>query len=171
MDSILKMEIDMTDVILSKNISVFDIAKWFINRTDRAAGDDITQLKLQKLLYYAQAWWLANKNETLFEDDMQAWTHGPVVPSIWQEYKEYGWSSLPPVDGFQFEDAEIEQYLELLYSKYGCHTAKELEELTHKEEPWKITRGNLPLEAKCSKFIDKSIIRDYYSGRISSSKK
>jgi len=73
-----------------------DAARWFINRADRLAGDDMTHLKLQKLIYFAQAWHLANTGEPLFREDMQAWTHGPVVPSVWHAYKQYQWEPIPP---------------------------------------------------------------------------
>jgi len=52
-------------------------------------GDNLTNLKLQKLLYYSQAWYLALNDETLFSDDIEAWVHGPVVSSVYQEYKKY----------------------------------------------------------------------------------
>jgi len=142
------------------------IAKWFINRADREAGDAITHLKLQKLIYYAQAWYLANYNRPLFEEDMQAWTHGPVVPSVWREYRDMGWEGLPPVNNFNMADKELNEFLEMVYSEYGAYSAKKLEHLTHEEEPWQKTRDGLPLEAKCTKPIDKVLIRDYYASRI-----
>ena len=63
--------------------SPLDIAKWFINATDRDSGDAITHLKVQKLVYYAQGWAMAYLGSPLFEEDIQAWAHGPVVPSVW----------------------------------------------------------------------------------------
>ena len=113
-----------------KKLSPSQIAKWFINHVDREAGDDITHLKLQKLLYYSQAWHLANYNESLFEEDMQAWTHGPVVPSVWQEYKDYEWQSLPPHNE-EIQIEGIEDYLNTVYESYGKFTAKKLEKMTH----------------------------------------
>ena len=58
------------------------LAKWFISRVERDSGDDITHLKLQKLLYYAQAWHLAHTNAPLFNKEIKAWTHGPVVTTV-----------------------------------------------------------------------------------------
>ena len=48
-------------------------------------------LKLQKLVYYAQAWHLALRDVPLFEEDFEAWVHGPVIPALYQEYKKFGW--------------------------------------------------------------------------------
>ena len=149
-----------------KKHSPLDFAHWFLNCVDRESGDDITHLKLQKLLYYAQAWHLANQNRELFAEDMEAWTHGPVVPSVWQAYKDCGWSSLPPVNREIDLSKSEENLLELVYKEYGKFSAKELERLTHSEHPWKKTRGDLPIEAKCSNPIDKKMMRDYYAARI-----
>lgn len=142
-----------------------DLAKWFINRVDRDAGDDITHLKLQKLLYYAQAWHLANYDKPLFDEDMQAWAHGPVVPSVWHSYKDRGWHQLdpemPPVLA-----SGIKDYLEIVFDRYGGFTAKKLEEITHAEAPWKEARGQLPPEAKCDAIISKKTMREYYKARL-----
>jgi uncharacterized phage-associated protein len=143
-----------------------DIARWFINRADRAAGDDMTHLKLQKLIYFAQAWHLANLNRPLFQEEMEAWTHGPVVPSVWHKYKEYQWESIPPTDEDVAIDDNVAGYLEKIYRKYGEYSGKALERLTHDHQPWKQTRGDLPLEAKCTAPIDKTLIRNFYAERI-----
>lgn len=142
-----------------------DIAKWFINRTDRAAGDDMTHLKLQKLIYFAQAWHLANLGKPLFEEDMEAWAHGPVVPSVWHEYKGYQWESIPSGDDADV-DNNVAAYLEKIYRKYGEYSGKALERLTHSHEPWLKTRGDLQPEAKCTDPIDKKLMRDFYAERI-----
>lgn len=155
-------------VMKSRGYSPSEIGKWFITQVDRDSGDEITHLKLQKLIYYAQAWWIANKGEALFDEDMQAWTHGPVVPSIWQEYKNFGWEALPPVENYEFKvPDEIKAFLANVYKTYGKFSAKYLEDLTHREDPWKITRGSLPLEAKCEVPINKDLMKDYYGKRIS----
>ncbi len=150
----------------SEKIMPLKIAKWFINHVDRSAGDDITHLKLQKLLYYAQAWHLGNYGKPLFAEDMQAWTHGPVVPSVWQHYRDFGWQSLSPENTKISLNAKLEKFLEAIYDTYGKYTAKNLEVMTHKELPWKKTRGDLPLEAKCTTPISKKLMCEYYGNRI-----
>lgn len=66
-------------------ITCFDIAKHFI-RFANEEGSFISNLKLQKLVYYAQAWHLAIHGTPLFEEDFEAWVHGPVIPSLYQKY-------------------------------------------------------------------------------------
>jgi len=143
------------------------LAKWFINRVDREAGDTITHLKLQKLLYYAQAWHLANTGEPLFDEEIQAWTHGPVVPSVWRAYREKRWEPLELVDRLPDLNKYTQNYLDRVFQVYGGFTAKRLELMTHNEDPWKEARGDLPLEASCQNVISHDTMRRYYRKRIS----
>jgi len=142
------------------------LARWFINRVDRDAGAAITHLKVHKLLYYAQAWAMANFNKPIFDEDMQAWTHGPVVPSVWQKYKDSGWQTIPPESPVHLGDEKLESYLEIVFERYGKYSAKELERMTHNDDPWRQTRGDLPLEARCTTPIDKKLIRNFYAKKI-----
>src|SRR5580693_2299753 len=65
------------------------IAKWFIAWAE-AEDEELSNLKLQKLLYYAQGHYLAESGRSLFTDQLQAWSHGPVVPQVYYEYKDNG---------------------------------------------------------------------------------
>lgn len=141
------------------------IAGWFVNATDRDSGEVMTHLKVQKLIYYAQAWRLANFDSPLFEEDMQAWTHGPVTPSVYEKYKGRGFEALPPERAVVLPD-EIVPFLKAIQEKYGQFTAKRLEQMTHDEAPWQVTRDGLALEARCMKPIDKLLIRNFYAARI-----
>ena len=83
--------------MLKKNerVSARIIAGWFVNAADRDSGEAPTHLKIQKLVYYTQAWYLANFDTPLFDEDMQAWTHGPVAPSVYEKYRGAGFDVLP----------------------------------------------------------------------------
>lgn len=141
------------------------VANWFINFVDRDAGDTITHLKLQKLIYYAEAWFLAHFDRSLIEEDLQAWTHGPVSPSVYAHYKNCGWDALAQEKPKKLPD-EVGGFLASVYKEYGQFTAKKLESMTHAEAPWKLTRGNLPLEARCEDPIDKLVMRNFYAARL-----
>ncbi|HEU0080276.1 MAG TPA: type II toxin-antitoxin system antitoxin SocA domain-containing protein, partial [Longimicrobiaceae bacterium] len=67
--------------------SALDVAAWFLNEVDRKSGDSITNLKLQKLVYYAQAWAVTLLGRPLFEEKVEAWAHGPVGDVVYQAYK------------------------------------------------------------------------------------
>ena len=76
--------------------SALDVANYFLCRIDREAGDTISLLKLQKLVYYAQAWSLVMKDQPLFYQDIEAWSSGPVVRDVWNQYEDYQQVILKP---------------------------------------------------------------------------
>jgi uncharacterized phage-associated protein len=120
-------------------LSSHDIAKYFLAQTNEDAGDLISNLKLQKLLYYAQGFNLALYDEPLFPESIEAWTHGPVVPEVYHEYKDFGSSAIPMPSDVDFSKYD-EQTIDLLnevYSVYGQFSAWKLRSMTHDEEPWK----------------------------------
>jgi uncharacterized phage-associated protein len=138
------------------------IADWFLGAFDRSAGDVITPLKLQKLVYYAQAWSLALRGRPLFDEDFQAWMHGPVLCSLRKRFVGRGWEALGRPEEMPALDEETESLLRDVLSTYGEHSARALEALTHNEEPWIRARGSLPPEARCREIIPKDHMRSYY---------
>ena len=124
----------------STMISANDVAKYFIALVSEEEGELISNLKLQKLLYYAQGFSLAMLNKALFPERIEAWIHGPVVPAVYYEYKRYGRSGLPykEVDFSQF-DEDVRELLDEVYDVYGQYSASVLRNLTHEEPPWRNT--------------------------------
>ncbi len=106
-------------------------------------GDPITNLKLQKLLYYAQGWFLALYDRPLFADPIRAWVRGPVVYEVWKNYSDFRWNPItarvrkPSIS--EVAQAHLNEILEV----YGDYSAYTLERMTHQEEPWLRARGNL----------------------------
>ena len=131
---------------------VTDVANWFISRAnaDEEFGDNITNLKLQKLVYYAQGFNLAWYGEPLFNERIEAWTHGPVVPPLYDQYHRCGANPIPTPEGFDpsIFDERTASLLEEVYDVYGQYSAWGLRNLTHEEPPWKDTpRGEaIPLD-------------------------
>jgi uncharacterized phage-associated protein len=121
-----------------------DIAAWFLRRIDRGAGDSMTHLKLQKLVYYAQSWSLALLDRPLFDEDVQAWRHGPVARSVYDRYNRYGWNAIPTPTWEPEIDAVTQSLLEDIHRIYGGRLASELEKLSHDEQPWKTAGGISP---------------------------
>jgi uncharacterized phage-associated protein len=135
------------------------IADWFLarNRMDIAEldGEAISNMKLQKLLYYAQGAYLAIVGKPLFSDPIVAWKHGPVIETLYHKYKEFGSNgiylnecALPDLD------EETENILEQVYQIFGQYSAWKLREMTHNEAPWNTT------EQGCE--IDAAKIKDYF---------
>lgn len=150
-------------MVTSYNLTPNQIASWFICSIDREAGDAITHLKLQKLLYYAQAWSMVFDGKSLFVEDFEAWAHGPVLRSIYDLYKDYGYDSIPPKiqDDIAIpEDAEAT--LKEVYRVYGEKSAKALENLTHSEAPWIEARKGYEPQERCSVVITKESMLECY---------
>lgn len=120
-------------------LTCFDVADYFLSRCDEESGDTISNLKLQKLVYYAQGFSLALLGEPLFENKIEAWMHGPVVPDLYQKYKSFGNSALPPPDSFDAEKLSEGQLglLEEVWDVFGQFSAWKLRNMTHEESPWK----------------------------------
>lgn len=148
-------------------MNIFDAAKYFLSKVDEEDGVLITHLKLQKILYYAQAWHLAIFNTRLFEEaEFQAWAHGPVSPEIFQEYRGYGYHPIPYPEDFKRSDysKDDRSFLNQIWSLYGKYDAKYLEKLTHNEDPWTEARGDLPEGARCEEVIQDEAMIAYYGG-------
>ncbi|MFH1030225.1 MAG: type II toxin-antitoxin system antitoxin SocA domain-containing protein [bacterium] len=152
-----------------KNITAYDVADFFLAKAN-SVGEPITNLKLQKLTYYAQAWFLANKHKPLFEEDFEAWVHGPVQPDLYQKYKERG--STPIITNLELKevagrfDEKTFGFLNEVAEVYMPYGAFQLELMTHKEKPWIDARGNFEPDEKCNKIISKSSIENFYAEKI-----
>lgn len=142
-----------------------NVARWFVNRADRSSGDVITQLKVQKLVYYTEAWHLAYFDRPILSDEFQAWAHGPVVRSLYLKYKNFSWDGLPVEKG-ALPSQITQELLEAVYESYGQFSAKKLEAMTHSERPWLEARNGLPPEAKSDTVISKLTMRNFYASRI-----
>lgn len=143
-----------------------EIAKYFVSLVDEEAGDSISNLKLQKLLYYAQGFGLAISGEPLFPEKIKAWLHGPVVPQVYHEYKECGASPIPvqSVDLGRYPD-EARELLDEVYAVYGQFSASKLRDMTHQEAPWKNTpQGEEISLAVMREFFQTLIIEDEPTG-------
>jgi len=122
-------------------LTCYDIADYFLSLANDDSGDLISNLKLQKLVYYAQGLHLACYDNPLFDEAIEAWAHGPVVPELYHKYREHGADSIPilcPTDiDFNKFDDETKEFLNEVYKTFGQYSAWKLRELTHEEPPWK----------------------------------
>lgn len=119
------------------------IAEWFVAWADETDDAEITQLKLQKLLYYAKGLHMRNSDGLpLFPERMEAWAHGPVVVDVYYDVKHYGKLPIDPdefiSDDFDWDDyRDVEWDLIEVWDKYGPYSAWALRNKTHTESPWK----------------------------------
>jgi uncharacterized phage-associated protein len=146
-------------------------------------GDLLTNKKLQKLLYYIEAWGLVYTG-SIVEDDFEAWVHGPVSVEVYQAYKKFGYS--PIVNEYEAKESASTQLNKLLgqsillpeqkdlifavLNKYGSLSSFELESLSHSERPWQEARKGLSPFDTSSTIIDKQIMKEYYSSILNEQK-
>lgn len=144
-------------------ITAIDIAQYVI-KTFHERGDLITNLKLQKLLYYVEGWYLGLNNQRIFEEDFEAWVHGPVLPSVYQKYKKYKWNPISEDINPTNEIYEsMQKHVDKILDVYGMDTAWELERRTHLEDPWKFARGNIPSDEESETIITKASMQSFFS--------
>lgn len=133
-----------------------DIARYFIRRAyEDELEADMTNMKVQKLLYYAQSLHLALYDEPLFDNEIQAWRYGPVCPPAYSFYSEFEAKQLPipEIDDATLVPQETLKLLEEVWEYFGEHHAYYLSGMTHLEFPWKKARKNLPPEASSTEPI------------------
>lgn len=125
--------------------------------------DPITNLRLQKLLYYVQGWHLAIYNgKPAFEEPLQAWVHGPVQPAIYAKYKKYRWAPISEEIGSLHINAKLRKHIEEVLAVYGIEPTYSLERMTHSEPPWKAARGKLPADASSTTEITKASMERFF---------
>lgn len=145
-----------------------EVANWFVAKFAES-GDLVTHLKVQKLLYYAEAWTQTLIGKELFPEQIQAWAHGPVVPEVFHAFKQYGWKPLPVPEDEKVPvlSAEAEEVLVQVFDTYADLPAKTLEDMTHKDAPWIKARGELSAEERCEVVMPKSEILYFFKAKYS----
>ena len=138
-----------------------DVAQCFLYLDGTHEGDGISNLKLQKLIYYAQGFYSAIFDKPLFSEEIAAWTHGPVVPELYHQYKLYASNQIPPIDNFDISTLTKEEFelIEEVYDVFGQYSAWKLRNMTHEESPW------LEYEASAG-VIPQKVITEYFKTRI-----
>ncbi|QXM05798.1 type II TA system antitoxin MqsA family protein [Crassaminicella indica] len=126
---------------------------------------EITPLALQKLLYFSQSFFKAFTGEFLFDNDCEAWIHGPVYKNIYFKYKDHGYNPIDEdVDIFtHFDLTETEKtVIDAVILNFGCYSGKILENMTHAERPWRETRNGLEDHEPSDRIIEKHLIESYF---------
>lgn len=147
---------------MSRTVDAIDVSNYVIQYL-KNHGQKINHLKLQKLLYYIEAWNMVFLNEPIFADRIEAWQHGPVIRSVWDHFKQYSilYDELPLCKtctcGMSDEQRDI---VNDVLDEYGDKTGYYLENLTHSEEPWQKARKTF------NQIIDKQFMKQYYGARL-----
>ena len=127
--------------------------------------DDMTNLTLQKSLYYIQGFYNAFHNAFIFEDDCEAWIYGPVYKEIYRQYSNYGFDSIDSENDFDDScfSADEKILIDSIIKYFCCYSGNTLIDITHRETPWLKTRGDLPSNVQSNRIITKDLIKDYFT--------
>ena len=141
--------------------SVFDVAAYIL----RQQGS-MTAMKLQKLVYYSQAWSLVWDERPLFDEPIQAWANGPVVPELYKAHRgDFMISDLSRGNPNALDGAGRDT-INVVLDFYSGKSPQWLSDLTHMEEPWRLAYGDTPPGERCHNEITLASMAEYYE-RIS----
>ncbi len=144
--------------------SVFDVAKYILLKSS-----PMTTWKLQKLVYYCQAWSLVWDDEPLFNEEIQAWANGPVCSELYDTHK--GLYSINAEHLIKGDPGRLTQdnmdTIDAVLESYGNYNGQQLSNATHNESPWQIARGDLPLGERGNNVISLESMLEYYSALFS----
>ena len=141
--------------------SVLNVAQYVLNKVG-----DMTTLKLQKLVYYCQAWSLAWDGKPLFDEEFEAWANGPVCPELFKKHKGKFVIEKNFLDEYKYDKftGEEKETMNVVLKDLGGKSPQWLRDLNHLERPWKEARKGYAPGEICNNIIDKEIMQDYYGG-------
>lgn len=154
-------------IMQTKVLDSILLAKYIINKLiDK--GLSISHLKLQKLIYFINAWHLAYFDRPLIKDDFQAWVHGPVSKKVWNHFKREAvlndkLTQQEYTDCFECGmTADQRDLIDDVIEEYSGDSAYRLEKITHAEPMWITARGDLPYYEHCYEKMDMEAIKKHY---------
>lgn len=148
-------------------MKALDVARYLITLNDKECKEektDLSKLKVQKLLYYTQGYYSALYDKPLFEEEIQAWKHGPVVKEVYQKFNSKESNFIPTETNKMGEkeiaklDVKQKELIENVFALMGQYSAWKLREKTHEESPWKDNYE----EGEENKVIPKDEIKKYF---------
>lgn len=138
--------------------NVFDVAQYILKKQG-----PMTAMKLQKLVYYSQAWSIVWDEKPIFNEKIEAWALGPVVRELYELHKgAFDLSSIKTGNPNSLTAAQKET-IDAVLLAYGDKTAQWLSDLAHYEKPWNEARQGISDGASCSNEITLASIHEYYS--------
>lgn len=166
---------------MDREYDVLDIARYIINKCNEK-GIIISNLKLQKLLYFVQGYTFAFDGHRCFSDKIEAWSYGPVCPRVYHEFKKYGSDAIPPINYYEvvefdgdsiqwvekkFSSLDIDQdtrdTIDVIIEKFGHISAIKLVYITHSQAPWIETYNN---PNKHDDTIDENLIKNFFTHQV-----
>ncbi|MCY4657970.1 MAG: DUF4065 domain-containing protein [Gammaproteobacteria bacterium] len=154
--------------------TAIEAANWFIQK-GMDEDDPCDQMKVHKLVYFSHAWHLGNDMGPLFEEDVEAWQYGPVVPSLYRKIRKHGLQPIRElIQEFDWLEEKVkypmpvleyDEFFEIIWGIYRSWTGIQLSNATHREgEPWEIMNRRGYLKDKT--IIRNSLIQQVYAQKV-----
>lgn len=156
--------------VFTKNITANIIADLIVGFCSEH-GDLVTNLRLQKLLFFAQAWHLALRDKPLFPERFQAWVRGPVQPNVYARFHHFGSSPIEGTSSAWNVPKGVERHIADVMEAYGSFSSYELELIACDDEPWREARRGIPSDEPSANVIDEATMKRFYQARHAESKK
>jgi uncharacterized phage-associated protein len=139
-------------------VSAHDVAAYILSRQA-----PLSAMKLQKLVYYAQAWSTVWDDQPLFPERIEAWANGPVVRELYDLHRgQFQVQSWPQGNAAALDD-EQRSTVDAVLQFYGPRNAQVLSDMTHQEDPWRLARKGLPDGVRGTREITLASLSEYYS--------
>ena len=136
---------------------VFDVASYILEKQGQ-----MTTWKLQKLVYYCQAWSLVWDDDEMFPEEIEAWANGPVVRELYEVHRgKYRVGRLPAGNSDALDDRQ-RSTVDAVLKFYGDKSPQWLSDLTHMEDPWKLARRGMPDGIRGDSVVSKESLSEYY---------
>jgi len=143
-------------------VSIFDVVKYILSKKN-----NITAMKLQKLVYYCQAWSIVWDGKPLYKENIEAWVNGPVVRELYEKHKGIyeikGDSFIADLGDVSKLNEDQKETIDAVIKYYGDKSPQWLSDLTHKEDPWKKAREGLLDGERGERIISHASLEEYYS--------
>ena len=145
---------------------VNDVARYILERK----GGHVSTMKLQKLVYYSQAWNLVWDEKPLFNSPIEAWANGPVTRELYRQHRGHFTANEEMFSGDSNSlTADEKETIDADLGAYGHLSGQQLSDLSHSERPWREAREGVEDGASSTNEVSQEIMQDFYSAMQSAS--
>lgn len=137
--------------------TVFDVAAYILERSG-----PMMVWKLQKLIYYCQAWSLVWDGDQMFDEEIEAWANGPVCPALYEVHNGKFRISHLSIGNARALTKNQRETIDIILQDYGGRSPQWLSDLTSMEAPWKKARRGIPGGERGNSIISKESMAEYY---------
>lgn len=147
-------------------MKVNNVARYILERK----GGHMSTMKLQKLVYYAQAWSLVWDEKPLFDSPIEAWANGPIIPDLYNQHRGLFTATIDtfPEDSEKLTEDEKDT-IDVVLGAYGHLNGQQLSDLSHSERPWREARKGVEDGASSTNKVSEEVMQEFYSAMQSSS--